>query len=526
MIEQTFVQGKGRAPCRTQRAGRTDIRATAARDGRKNGGMTGMTGDHPPALAAALDVASAWLDSLPDRPVWAQVSYEEMVAALGGPLPDDPTDAAEVVADLARRAEPGLTATPSPRFFGFVIGGAHPAALAADWLTSAWDQNAGLIALSPANAACEAVAAGWILDLLGLPAHASVGFVTGGMQANFTCLGAARHAVLRGAGWDVERRGLMGAPPVRVVASADHHDTIDLALRYLGLGTDAIIPVATDDQGRIRIDALAAALAEDGPIGEHRSDDGETGRTRPTIVCLQAGDVHTGAFDPLPEAIDLAHRHGAWVHVDGAFGLWAGVSPGYRHLVAGVERADSWATDGHKTLNVPYDCGFAIVRDRAAHRATFGIHGAYLITSEIGDPFEVVPEFSRRARGFPVWAVLRSLGRSGVADLVSGLSRLARRMADGIAAIPGAAVLNDVVFTQVLATFGDGDDATTRAVSQAVLDDGTAVLTPSTWRGQAVLRCSLSNWSTTEADVDRTLATLRRLAAGQEERFPRQNRSL
>lgn len=305
--------------------------------------------------------------------------------------------------------------------------------------------------------------------------------------------------MLRGVGWDVERRGLIGAPPVRVVASADHHDTVDLALRYLGLGTDAVIPVATDDQGRVRLDALVSALGE--------ADD-----SGPTIVCLQAGDVHTGAFDPLPEAIDLAHRHGAWVHVDGAFGLWAGASPGTRHLVAGVERADSWATDGHKTLNVPYDCGFAIVRDRAAHRATFGIHGAYLIASDIGDPFEVVPEFSRRARGFPVWAVLRSLGRTGVADLVDRLCRLARRMADGIAAIPGAAVLNDVVFTQVLATFGDGDDATTRAVSQAVLDDGTAVLTPSTWRGRAVLRCSLSNWSTTEVDVDRTLAALRRIA--------------
>jgi glutamate/tyrosine decarboxylase-like PLP-dependent enzyme len=520
-----------------------------------------MTGDHPPALAVALDVASAWLDSLPDRPVWPRVTHEEMLTALGGPLPDGPTDAAEVVADLARRAEPGLTGTPAPRFFGFVIGGAHPAALAADWLTSAWDQNAGLIALSPANAACEAVAADWILDLLGLPAGSSVGYVTGGMQANFTCLGAARHAVLRGVGWDVERGGLIGAPPIRVLASDDHHDTIDLALRYLGLGTDAVIPVATDDQGRVRIDALAAALAKDGPTGDGPTGDGATGDgatgdgatgdgatgdgatgdsptgeggsgdseasgTGPTIVCLQAGDVHTGAFDPLPEAIDLAHRHGAWVHVDGAFGLWAGASPGTRHLVAGVERADSWATDGHKTLNVPYDCGFAIVRDRAAHRATFGIHGAYLITSEIGDPFELVPEFSRRARGFPVWAVLRSLGRSGVADLVDRLCRLAGRMAEGIAAIPGATVLNDVVFTQVLATFGDGDDATTRAVSQAVLDDGTAVLTPSTWRGRAVLRCSMSNWSTTEADVDRTLAALRRIAASQPEGFPQQNRSL
>jgi glutamate/tyrosine decarboxylase-like PLP-dependent enzyme len=456
--------------------------------------------DHSSVLAAALDAASGYLGSLPDRPVWTRASYEEMLSALGGPLPDEPTDATRVVADLARLAEPGLTATPGGRFFGFVIGGAHPAALGADWLTSAWDQNAALTALAPASTACEAVAAGWLLDLLGLPPDASVGFVTGGMQANFTCLAAARHDVLRRAGWDVERRGLAGAPAVRVVASADRHDTIDLALRYLGLGTDAVVAVPTDDQARIHLDALAAAL-----------DDGDG--DGPTIVCLQAGDVHTGAFDPLAGAVDLAHGHGAWVHVDGAFGLWAAASPATRALTDGAERADSWATDGHKTLNVPYDCGFAIVRDRAAHRATFGIHGAYLITSDIGDPFEVVPEFSRRARGFPVWAVLRALGRSGVADLVDRLCRNARRMAEGITGIPGAAVLNEVVFTQVLATFGDDDD-TTRAVAQGVLDDGTAVLTPSTWRGRAVLRCAMSNWSTTDSDIDRTLDALRRITAG------------
>jgi glutamate/tyrosine decarboxylase-like PLP-dependent enzyme len=463
-----------------------------------------MTGDLSRALAAALDGASRYLDSLPDRPVWPRASYEKMLTELGGPLPDAPADAAEVVADLARRADAGLTATAGPRFFGFVIGGAHPAALAADWLTSAWDQNGGGTVLAPANAACETVAAEWILDLLGLPADASVGFVTGGMQANFTCLGAARHAVLGRAGWDVERSGLAGAPRIRVIASADRHDTVDLALRYLGLGTDAVVPVPTDDQARIRLDALAAALAD--PAGA--SGDGQ-----PTIVCLQAGDVHTGAFDPFTEAIDLAHRHGAWVHVDGAFGLWAAANPATRHLVTGLDAADSWATDGHKTLNVPYDCGFAIVRDRVVHRGAFSLTAPYLITSDLGDPFELVPELSRRARGFPVWAVLRSLGRSGVAELVDRLCRNARRMADGIAAIPGATVVNDVVFTQVLATFGDGDDAVTQAVAQGVLDEGTAVLTPSTWRGRAVLRCSVSNWSTTDADVDRTLDALRRLAA-------------
>ncbi|MGH9116476.1 MAG: pyridoxal phosphate-dependent decarboxylase family protein [Acidimicrobiales bacterium] len=455
-----------------------------------------MTGDQLSVMQTAFHAAEGYVASLSSRPVWARASYEDMLAAFGGPLPEASSNAADVIAQLAERAEPGLTATPSGRFFGFVIGGVHPAALGADWLTSVWDQNAGLTALAPANAACETVASGWLVDLLGLPRSASVGFVTGGMQANFTCLAVARHEVLARVDWDVERRGLLGAPPIRVVAGADRHDTIDLALRYLGLGTDAVAQVATDDQGRIRLDDLAKAL------------DVKTG---PTIVCLQAGDVHTGAFDPLRGGCDLAHAHGAWVHVDGAFGLWAAAaaSPSIRMLPDGAALADSWATDGHKTLNVPYDCGFAIVRDRAAHRATFSIEGAYLISTGSGDPFELVPEFSRRARGFPVWAVLRSLGRSGVGQLVNRLCGHARRMAEGIADIPGATVVNDVVFTQVLATFGD--DATTREVGRQILADGTAVLTPSTWRGRAVLRCSVSNCSTSEDDVDRTLGTLRRI---------------
>jgi glutamate/tyrosine decarboxylase-like PLP-dependent enzyme len=439
-----------------------------------------------PALTAAL----AYLDSLPDRPVWARAAYEDMVQAMDGPLPDDLADPAQVVATLAGLAEPGLAATPSGRFYGFVVGGTHPAALAADWLTSAWDQNAGLGAMAPAAAAAEAVAARWIIELLGLPAGTTVGFVTGGMMANFTGLGAARHAVLARAGWDVERRGLAGAPPLRIVAGADRHDTIDLAVRYLGIGTEAIVPVASDEQGRLRLDALEDAL------------DGE----RPTIVCLQAGEVHTGAFDPLRAATDLAHAHGAWVHVDGAFGLWAAAAPSTRHLTDGVEKADSWATDAHKTLNVPYDIGLVCVRDATAHRAAFGVGGDYLITSESGDPFELVPEFSRRARGFPVWAVLQALGRRGVAELVEGLCAHARRFAGGVSAISGGEVLNDVVFTQVLTAFGD--DAVTREVGRRVLTDGTAVMTPSTWRGRATLRASMSNWSTTNDDIDRSLSAL------------------
>lgn len=455
--------------------------------------------DDPTALLEQVaKLAGGYLGSLDDRPVWARASYDEMLASLGGPLPEGPTEPATVVAELAEKAEPGLTATPSGRFYGFVIGGVHPAALGADWLTSAWDQNAGLTAIAPANAACETVAAGWLLDLLGLPPTATVGYVTGGMQANFTCLAVARHDVLARAGWDVERRGLTGAPPVRVIVGADRHDTIDLAVRYLGLGTDALVVVPSDDQGRIELEGLTGAL--------------ESG-SGPTIVCLQAGEIHTGAVDPLARASDLAHHRGAWVHVDGAFGLWAAAAgdPEVRALTQGADRANSWATDGHKTLNVPYDCGFAIVRDQVAHRATFGVRPPYLITSESGDPAELVPELSRRARGFPVWAVLRSLGRSGIADLVDGLVRNARRMASAMAEVPGATVLNDVVFTQVAIAFDD--DGTTREIGRRLLADGAAVLTPSSWRGRAVLRCSVSNWSTTGADIDRTVAALARLAA-------------
>ena len=322
---------------------------------------------------------------------------------------------------------------PSGRFFGFVIGGTHPAALAADWLVSAWDQNAGLRTVTPAMSAVEQVTAGWLLDLLGLPDEAAVGFVTGGTMANFTCLAAARDAVLRRAGWDVGVDGLVGSPGVRVLVGAERHDSVDLTMRYLGLGAPEV--VAVDDQGRLRADALEAALGAD-----------DTG---PTIVALQAGNIHSGAFDPFAEAIEIAHRHGAWVHVDGAFGLFAGASAAYRHLVAGYEAADSWATDAHKTLNVPYDCGIAVVRERADLRAAMGMHGDYLIQDEAGDPFELVPELSRRARAVPVWAVLRALGRSGVADLVDRLCARAQQFAGGIAAIPGAEVLNDVVFTQV-----------------------------------------------------------------------------
>jgi len=418
----------------------------------------------------------------------------DVAAALGLDLPDGPTEPAEVIDLLARTVEPGLTAMPSGRFFGFVIGGTHPAGIAADWLTSAWDQNAGLRTLTPAATAVDDIAEAWVLELLGLPEGSAVGFVTGGTMANFTCLAAGRDAVLTRAGWDVGALGLVGSPGVRVLVGEERHASVDLVLRYLGLGAPEA--VTADDQGRIDPTALRRLL--------------EAGDGRPTMVALQAGNIHSGAFDPFPEAIAVAHEHGAWVHVDGAFGLFAGASPAYRHLVEGYENADSWATDAHKTLNVPYDCGVAIVRDPQALRAAMSMHGDYLIHDAAGDPFEKVPELSRRGRAFTVWAVLRSLGGSGVAELVERLAGHAGAFADGIAAIEGAEVLNDVVFTQVCATFGD--DGRTLDVVRRMLEDGTAWTSGSVWRERAVLRISVSNWSTSDADVERTLDALRAAA--------------
>jgi glutamate/tyrosine decarboxylase-like PLP-dependent enzyme len=448
------------------------------------------------ALDRAHRHALEWLSSLEDRPVPPQASIDQVRQALGVDLPKDSAGAAEVVDLLAEACNPGLTAMGSGRFFGFVIGGTHPAALAADWLVSAWDQNCGLRRATPAHSAVEDVTSAWLLDLLGLPGESAVGFVTGGTMANFTGLAAGRDAVLRQAGWDVAQRGLGGGPRVRVLVGAERHDTVDLALRYLGLGWPE--PLGVDEQGRLRADALQSALAE--------------GRNEPTIVVLQAGNVHSGAFDPFPEAITAAHAHGAWVHVDGAFGLWAAAAPSYRHLVLGCGEADSWATDAHKTLNVPYDCGLVIVRDAAALRVAMGMHGAYLIHDELGEPFDKVPELSRRGRAFPVWAVLRCLGRSGVADLVDRLCRHAATFAAGLDGIAGATVLNDVDFTQVCATFGT--DQRTEDVVRRLLANGTTWMSGSTWHNQSVLRISVSNWSTTENDVERSLDAVRKAVIG------------
>lgn len=454
--------------------------------------MTGTPDPREAALHRAHEHALGWFASLADRPVPARATEDEVAEALGRELPDEGTDPADVVDLLVRACDPGLAAMPGGRFFGFVIGGTHPAALATDWLVSAWDQNSCLRRPTPAHSAVEDVTGAWLLDLLGLPAGSAVGFVTGATMASFTGLAAGRDAVLRGAGWDVAARGLTGGPPVRVLVGAERHDTVDLALRYLGLGAPEV--VAADGQGRLRTDALRAALAAG---------------SGPTLVVLQAGNVHSGAFDPFAEAVAVAHEHGAWVHVDGAFGLWAAASPAHRHLLAGADLADSWATDAHKTLNVPYDSGLAVVRDAAALRASMGMHGDYLVHDERGEPFDKVPETSRRGRAFPVWAVLRALGRHGVADLVAGLARHAATFAAGLAEIPGATVLNDVVLTQVCVSFGD--DERTEEVVRRLLDDGTAWMTGSRWHGRSVLRVSVSSWATTDEDVERSLAAVRRV---------------
>ncbi|MEU7759017.1 MULTISPECIES: pyridoxal phosphate-dependent decarboxylase family protein [Micromonospora] len=444
----------------------------------------------------AADHAADYRLSLPDRPVGVPVDQAALNEAFAGPLPDAPTPPEQVLAELVAAAEPGLVATAGPRYFGFVIGGALPAATAADMLAAGWDQNAFNAVTSPAAVAAEAAAGTWLKELLGIPATASVGFVTGGQAANTAGLAAARHQVLADSGWDVERRGLSGAPAVRVFAGAERHATVDRSLRLLGLGTDALRPVPTGPQGAIDPHALAAALRDAGP--------------GPTIVCLQAGNVNTGACDDLRRACDLVHRYGGWAHVDGAFGLWAAVSPSTRHLVDGLEAADSWACDGHKWLNLPYDTAFAFCARPDAHAAAMSLAAAYLVGSG-GVPVgaELTAESSRRARGFAVWAGLRELGRDGVAALVERCCALARRFADGLSAA-GFEVVNDVALNQVLVGFGD--DARTDRVVAAVQADGTSWAGGTTWRGRRLMRISVSNATTTEADVDRSVAAIARLA--------------
>ncbi len=435
-------------------------------------------------LSATADTATDYLDGVRDRPVAQPVGMADLVAALGGPLPDGPTPAADVVRHLVSAADPGLVVTNGGRYFGFVEGGVLPAALAADWLASTWDQNPGFAALSPAAAAAEEVCRGWLVDLLGLPSHCSAGFTTGAQMANLAGLATGlRHGYTR-IGWDLDEDGLLGAPPPVVVVGAERHATVDRALRLLGVGRRHLRVVESDDQGRMLPDELSQALSSDGPV----------------LVVAQAGNVNTGAVDPLRAICDTAHAHDAWVHVDGAFGLWAAAAPDRAHLTDGVALADSWATDGHKWLNVPYDCGIVLCAHPDSHRAAMTLSASYLARTGARDGTDWTPESSRRARAFALWAGLRSLGRDGVGEMVERCCRHAARLAGVLAAEPGVEVLNEVVLNQVLLHVGD--EERTRAVAAAIQAEGRVWLGTTMRHGVPALRVSVSDHATTEADVD------------------------
>jgi glutamate/tyrosine decarboxylase-like PLP-dependent enzyme len=438
-----------------------------------------------------------FLLSLPDRHVGARATREELLRGLRVPLTDEGEPPSTIIDELAAQGERGAIASAGPRYFGFVIGGSLPVGVAADWLTSAWDQNAGIFATTPVSSVVEEIAAEWLLEVLDLPRQSGVGFVTGCQMANFTCLASARHAVLRRVGVNVEETGLPDAPRVNLVVSAEAHVTILTSMRMLGFGLKALHQVATDGQGRMRADELARVV-QSLPEG-------------PTIICAQAGNVNTGAFDPLREIAAIAQERGAWLHVDSAFGLWARASREHAHLADGIELADSWATDAHKWLNVPYDSGLAIVRDSASQRTSMAVRAEYLEHSAgvERDNFEFVPEFSRRARGMTVYAVLRALGRRGVERMIDNGCARARQMAEILSADPRVKILNDVVLNQVLVRFGD-DDEKTRQVVARVQREGTCWLGGTTWQGVAAMRISVSHWATSEEDAERSAEAILR----------------
>ena len=449
-------------------------------------------------LEAASRLALSYLEQLDRLPVAPTASVDELRNRLAKPLSDHSTHPTQVITELAADVEGGIMASAGGRFFGWVIGGALPAALAADWLTSTWDQNAGLYASGPAAAIVEDVAGGWLKEIFRLPAGASFALVTGCQMAHATCLAAARHAMLHRRGWDVEQRGLFGAPPIRLLSSSERHGTFERAVRFLGFGMQQIKSLATDQQGRLREDALEQALREDSEW--------------PAIVLLQAGDVNIGAFDSFETLIPIAKRYGAWVHVDGAFGLWAAASPRFRHLVKGVEMADSWATDGHKWLNVPYDCGYAFVAHPDAQRASMSYRAPYLThAADARDQMDWTPEWSRRARGFATYAAIRQLGRQGLAALVETCCRHAHSLVTRIGSLPGAEILWEPVINQGLVGFGD--DRRTDEVIAAIIATGEAFLGGTTWRGRRAMRVSVCNWQTSEQDVDRAVAAVARVLA-------------
>jgi len=435
--------------------------------------------------------AARYLDEIQHRHVSPSAGAVSGLDGFLEPFPAASTDAEDVVRMLDELGSPATMGIAGPRFFGFVIGGALPAALGANWLASAWDQNAGLFIATPTATVLEEVSLRWLLDALSLPAGCGAAFVTGATVANFTALAAARHAVLARAGWDVEARGLFGAPEIQVVVGGEAHPSLIKSLGMLGLGRERLVRVPVDGQGRMRGDQLPLLHA-------------------PSIVCMQAGNVNTGAFDPAPEICARARAAGAWVHVDGAFGLWAAASPRYAHLTDGVTDADSWATDAHKWLNVPYDCGLAFVRNPEDLRGAMSLTAAYLPQGAHREPSQYVPELSRRARGIEVWAALKSLGRSGLAGLIERNCRCAQRFADGLAAA-GFEILNEVVLNQVLVSFG-APELTARVIS-AIQEDGTCWCGGTVWQGRSAMRISVSSWATTEADVDRSLEAILRIAA-------------
>ncbi len=455
--------------------------------------------DERALLFRTAEIAAQYLESLDTRPVRPEADYATMLAAVDGPVPDDGIEALAVVEELAAVVEPGLTAMGSGRFFGFVIGGALPSSVAADWLVSAWDQNTGLAQPTPGLSALEAVTGRWVLELLGLPPHSSFAFVTGCQMAHVTSLAAARHAVYDRIGYDLREKGLAGAPPLRVVVGALRHVTLIRALRLLGIGHAQELVVPVDGSGKARIDLLEEMLPDDGA---------------PTIVCLHAGEVNTGAVDDLVTAVAVAHARDAWVHIDAAFGLWAAASPSLAHLVRGHAGADSWATDAHKWLNVPYDCGIAICAHPEMHAAAMEYAAPYLTVagSDVErDPMGFSPEFSRRARALPVWAAIRSLGRSGVAAMIEQSCEHARAFAEQLAALPGCEILNEVVLNQVLLRFEN--DERTRAIVAAVQREGEAWMSPTVWQDRAAIRISVSCWRTDDDDVRRTVEAFRRAAA-------------
>ena len=454
------------------------------------------------ALTRAAEHAFAWLDGLGDRSLATTASVADLRARLGRPLEAKGVPAIQVIDDLVADTSGGLLGSQSGRFFGWVIGGATPAAMAADWLTTAWDQNAGIHACGPAASVVEEVAAGWLKAIFDLPAETGVGFVTGTQMAHMTCLAAARHALLRDRGWDVERQGLAGAPPIRILANAERHGSVDRAVRFLGLGSDSIVDLPVDEAGCVTPDTLVAALAAS-PAA--------------TIVVLQAGELNRAAFDPFEALAPIARAAGAWTHVDGAFGLWAKASPAHRDLARGLELCDSWTTDAHKYLNVPYDSGLAFVRDADAHRAALTLSTSYLPAGDARDQIDWNPEFSRRARGFAVYAALRELGREGLAELVARTCRHARAVTAGVGALPGAELVAPARLNQGLVRFLSPEPGATEAdhdrrtdqVIAAINAGGEAFFGGVTWRGRRCMRVSLCNWRTTEADVARTVAAVR-----------------